>query len=223
MVGIFTLKVRHLGNVVRQLCRTSQWTRVCLALPQFACDTKSLAQCVAEKLNTSVALVTPCLIRSLNVSVEGGLEICPSQGPSCPFPEVSSLYVTTSQFVFPTQLVEPFQRENVTFTFVSLWDLLLIIPLCDAALLFVPVFQLQCAADAAGLLSVPADQQHREAGPHAAHPAHLSAIGGVATSSTIRQRRPLCHLQCHVSATGWMVMWRGVGTQDTQAYFMSQK
>lgn len=59
------------------------------ALPKFACDTKSLAQCVAEKRNTSAALVTPCLIRSLNVSVEGGLEICPSQGPSCPFPEVS--------------------------------------------------------------------------------------------------------------------------------------
>lgn len=48
-----------------------------------------------------------------------------------------------------------------------------------------PVFQLQCAADAAGLLSVPADQQHREAGPHAAHPAHLPAAGGVATSSTL--------------------------------------
>lgn len=47
-----------------------------------------MAQCVAEKRNTSAALVTPCLIRSLNVSVEGGLEICPSQGPSCPFPEV---------------------------------------------------------------------------------------------------------------------------------------
>lgn len=67
---------------------------------------------------------------------------------------------------------------------------------------FSPVFQLQCAADAAGLLGVPADQQHREAGPHAAHPAHLPAAGGVATSSTIRQRRPLCHLQCHVSAAG---------------------
>lgn len=67
--------------------------------------------------------------------------------------------------------------------------------------IFVPVFQLQCAADAAGLLGVPADQQHREAGPHAAHPAHLPAAGGVATSSTLRQRGPLCHLKCHVSAT----------------------
>uniref|UniRef100_A0A8C7ZCP4 Adenylate cyclase type 6 n=1 Tax=Oryzias sinensis TaxID=183150 RepID=A0A8C7ZCP4_9TELE len=59
----------------------------------FACDTKSLAECVAEKLNTSATLVTPCLIRSLNVSVEGGLEICPSQGPSCPFPEYFSYSV----------------------------------------------------------------------------------------------------------------------------------
>lgn len=158
---------------------------MCLASLQFACDTKSLAQCVAEKLNTSAALVTPCLIRSLNVSVEGGLEICPSQGPSCPFPEVSSLYVTSSLFVFPTRLAELFQKENVTFAFVSLRSIVDKKPLCDTALLFVPVFQLQCAADAAGLLSVPADQQHREAGPHAAHPAHLPAAGGVATSSTI--------------------------------------
>uniref|UniRef100_A0A667W902 Adenylate cyclase type 6 n=1 Tax=Myripristis murdjan TaxID=586833 RepID=A0A667W902_9TELE len=52
-----------------------------------------LADCVAEKLNTSAAMVTPCLIRSLNVSVEGGLEICPSQGPSCPFPEYFSYSV----------------------------------------------------------------------------------------------------------------------------------
>ncbi|MEQ2234073.1 Adenylate cyclase type 5 [Ilyodon furcidens] len=61
----------------------------------FACDTQSLTECIAETLNTSAALVTPCVIRSLNVSVEGGLEICPSQGPSCPFPEVSSPFVTT--------------------------------------------------------------------------------------------------------------------------------
>lgn len=80
---------------------------VCL---QFACDTTSLAQCVAEKLNTSAGLVTPCLIRSLNVSVEGGLEICPDQGPSCPFPEVSSL---------SRQLLNA-QKPNVTFARVSL-------------------------------------------------------------------------------------------------------
>ena len=67
----------------------------------------------------------------------------------------------------------------------------------------VSVFQLQCAADAAGLLSVPADQQHWQAGPHATDPAHLPAAGGVATSGAVRQRRPLCHLQCHVSTALW--------------------
>lgn len=69
-----------------------------------------------------------------------------------------------------------------------------------AAVPSVPVFQLQRAADAAGLLRVPADQQHREAGPHGAHPVQLPAAGGVATSSTVGQCRPLCHLQCHVRA-----------------------
>lgn len=69
-----------------------------------------------------------------------------------------------------------------------------------AAVSSVPVFQLQRAADAAGLLSVPADQQHREAGPHGAHPVQLPAAGGVATSSTVGQCGPLCHLQCHVRA-----------------------
>uniref|UniRef100_A0A8C5EWT2 adenylate cyclase n=1 Tax=Gouania willdenowi TaxID=441366 RepID=A0A8C5EWT2_GOUWI len=59
----------------------------------FVCDTTSLADCVAEKLNTSADLVTPCLIRSLNVSAEGGLEICPHPGPSCPFPEYFSYSV----------------------------------------------------------------------------------------------------------------------------------
>uniref|UniRef100_A0A7N8YEE6 Adenylate cyclase type 6 n=1 Tax=Mastacembelus armatus TaxID=205130 RepID=A0A7N8YEE6_9TELE len=59
----------------------------------FACDTTSLVACIVEKLNTSAALVTPCLIRSLNVSLEGGLEICPSKGPSCPFPEYFSYSV----------------------------------------------------------------------------------------------------------------------------------
>ncbi|CAL1606520.1 unnamed protein product [Knipowitschia caucasica] len=58
----------------------------------FACDTRSLTECVAESLNYSV-LVTPCLIRTLNVSAEGGLEICPNQGPSCPFPEYFSYSV----------------------------------------------------------------------------------------------------------------------------------
>lgn len=69
-----------------------------------------------------------------------------------------------------------------------------------AAVPSVPVFQLQRAADAAGLLRVPADQQHREAGPHGAHPVQLPAAGGVATSSTVGQCGPFCHLQCHVRA-----------------------
>uniref|UniRef100_A0A8C4IS90 Adenylate cyclase type 6 n=1 Tax=Dicentrarchus labrax TaxID=13489 RepID=A0A8C4IS90_DICLA len=77
LVGVFTIILVFISAFVNM----------------FACDTKSLAQCVAEKLNTSAALVTPCLIRSLNVSVEGGLEICPSQGPSCPFPEYFSYSV----------------------------------------------------------------------------------------------------------------------------------
>lgn len=173
---------------------------VCLSSLQFACDTKSLAECVAEKLNTSAAMVTPCVISSLNVSVEGGLEICPSQGPSCPFPEVSrySEFIVCHRLCSLRNRLSRFKKRKCHIC----------ICVCDAALLFVPVFQLQCTADAAGLLSVPADQQHREAGPHAAHPAHLPAAGGVATSSTIRQRRPLCHLQCHVSATGWILMRR---------------
>ncbi|KAK7881672.1 hypothetical protein WMY93_030081 [Mugilogobius chulae] len=60
----------------------------------FACDTRGLTECVAESLNySSLSLVTPCLIRSLNVSAEGGLEVCPNQGPSCPFPEYFSYSV----------------------------------------------------------------------------------------------------------------------------------
>ncbi|XP_020785533.1 adenylate cyclase type 6 isoform X1 [Boleophthalmus pectinirostris] len=59
----------------------------------FACDTRSLSECVAESLNFSLKMVTPCLIRSLNVSAEGGLEVCPNQGPSCPFPEYFSYSV----------------------------------------------------------------------------------------------------------------------------------
>ncbi|XP_041654884.1 adenylate cyclase type 6-like isoform X1 [Cheilinus undulatus] len=73
LVGVFTIILVFISAFVNM----------------FACDTKSLEQCVAEKLNTSANLVTPCLIRSLNVSVEGGLEIC----PSCPFPEYFSYSV----------------------------------------------------------------------------------------------------------------------------------
>lgn len=90
---------------------------VCLSSLQFACDTKSLAQCVAEKLNTSAAMVTPCLIRSLNVSVEGGLEICPSEGPSCPFPEVSSSLHCSLCVLYATG-PSHFKNKNVIFAFV---------------------------------------------------------------------------------------------------------
>ncbi|KAG7221611.1 hypothetical protein INR49_017142 [Caranx melampygus] len=77
LVGVFTIILVFISAFVNM----------------FACDTTSLAACVAERLNTSTGLVTPCLIHSLNVSVEGGLEICPSQGPSCPFPEYFSYSV----------------------------------------------------------------------------------------------------------------------------------
>uniref|UniRef100_A0A8C2ZCP1 Adenylate cyclase type 6 n=1 Tax=Cyclopterus lumpus TaxID=8103 RepID=A0A8C2ZCP1_CYCLU len=77
LVGVFTIILVFISAFVNM----------------FACDTMSLQQCVAEKLNTTAALVTPCLIRSLNVSIEGGLEICPSRGPSCPFPEYFSYSV----------------------------------------------------------------------------------------------------------------------------------
>uniref|UniRef100_A0A6Q2Z329 Adenylate cyclase type 6 n=1 Tax=Esox lucius TaxID=8010 RepID=A0A6Q2Z329_ESOLU len=54
---------------------------------------KFLVECIARELNMSVAMVTPCLIRNLSVSVDGGLDICPSQGLSCPFPEYFSYSV----------------------------------------------------------------------------------------------------------------------------------
>lgn len=101
LVGVFSIILVFISafvNMVRsklslnKLSASANFVRHCLksccfTFMQFACDTTGLAECVAEKLNTSA--VTPCLIRSLNVSVEGGLEICPSRGPSCPFPEVS--------------------------------------------------------------------------------------------------------------------------------------
>uniref|UniRef100_A0A8C5FHG2 Adenylate cyclase type 6 n=1 Tax=Gadus morhua TaxID=8049 RepID=A0A8C5FHG2_GADMO len=77
LVGVFTIILVFISAFVNM----------------FACDTTGLAECVAEKLNTSAAMVTPCLIRSLNVSLEGGLEVCPSRGPSCPFPEYFSYSV----------------------------------------------------------------------------------------------------------------------------------
>lgn len=50
------------------------------------------------------------------------------------------------------------------------------------------VFHIQCAADSAVLLSVPAHQQYRQAGPHALHPGLLPAASGMASSHAARQR-----------------------------------
>lgn len=61
------------------------------------------------------------------------------------------------------------------------------------------VFQLQRAADPAGLLRVPPHQQHREAGSNGAHPAHVPPAGGVAPGGPIWQRRPAGHCQHPVS------------------------
>ncbi|XP_075897741.1 adenylate cyclase type 6 isoform X2 [Nelusetta ayraudi] len=107
----------------------------------FACDTKSLAQCVAEKRNTSAALVTPCLIRSLNVSVEGGLEICPSQGPSCPFPEYFSYSVLLTLLACSVFLQISSIGKLALMLFIQLTFLLLVewpqVALFDNADLFV--------------------------------------------------------------------------------------
>lgn len=61
------------------------------------------------------------------------------------------------------------------------------------------VFHIQCAADSTVLLSVPAHQQYRQAGPHALHPGLLPAASGVASRHAARQRRPTGHRQCNVS------------------------
>uniref|UniRef100_A0A8C7DK89 Adenylate cyclase type 6 n=1 Tax=Oncorhynchus kisutch TaxID=8019 RepID=A0A8C7DK89_ONCKI len=77
LVGVFTIILVFISAFVNM----------------FACDTESLVDCIARELNISVSMVTPCLIRNLSVSVDGGLDICPSQGPSCPFPEYFSYSV----------------------------------------------------------------------------------------------------------------------------------
>uniref|UniRef100_A0A8C9TXN4 Adenylate cyclase type 6 n=1 Tax=Scleropages formosus TaxID=113540 RepID=A0A8C9TXN4_SCLFO len=59
----------------------------------FACDTESLVECVARKLNTSRDEVTPCVIRNLSLSSGEGLSVCPGEAPSCPFPEYFSYSV----------------------------------------------------------------------------------------------------------------------------------
>lgn len=60
--------------------------------------------------------------------------------------------------------------------------LLFLLPHC---FLSAAVFQLQRAADPAGLLRVPPHQQHREAGSDAAHPVHFPPAGGVASGGPV--------------------------------------
>uniref|UniRef100_A0A8B9KIG3 adenylate cyclase n=1 Tax=Astyanax mexicanus TaxID=7994 RepID=A0A8B9KIG3_ASTMX len=59
----------------------------------FACDTERLVDCVARQLNSSADSVTPCIIYNLSRLAEDGLDICPSNTPSCPFPEYFSYSV----------------------------------------------------------------------------------------------------------------------------------
>lgn len=157
-----------------------------LCFPQFSCDTQKLVDCVAEQFNwSSSEMVTPCVIHNLSHSAADGLDICPSNTPSCPFPEVKRVYNHT-KIEKPTHY-----RFHVDF---RLYSSILMFPWRS-----VSVFQLQRAADPASLLSVPADQQYREAGFNAAHPAHFSAACGVARSGAVWQRRPLRYCQCPVS------------------------
>uniref|UniRef100_A0A671RZE2 adenylate cyclase n=1 Tax=Sinocyclocheilus anshuiensis TaxID=1608454 RepID=A0A671RZE2_9TELE len=59
----------------------------------FSCDTRKLVDCVAEQFNWSSEMVTPCVIHNLSRSAADGLNICPSNTPSCPFPEYFSYSV----------------------------------------------------------------------------------------------------------------------------------
>uniref|UniRef100_A0A8B9KMP3 adenylate cyclase n=1 Tax=Astyanax mexicanus TaxID=7994 RepID=A0A8B9KMP3_ASTMX len=52
-----------------------------------------LVDCVARQLNSSADSVTPCIIYNLSRLAEDGLDICPSNTPSCPFPEYFSYSV----------------------------------------------------------------------------------------------------------------------------------
>ncbi|XP_043939737.1 adenylate cyclase type 6 [Protopterus annectens] len=53
----------------------------------FACSPEPLQNCVARLLNITPANVTPCLIRNLDFFLEGELQLCEGDGPSCNFPE----------------------------------------------------------------------------------------------------------------------------------------
>ncbi|XP_072512663.1 adenylate cyclase type 6 [Salminus brasiliensis] len=77
LVGVFTIILVFISAFVNM----------------FACDTERLVDCVARQMNSSAGLVTPCIIYNLSRSVEDGLDICPSDTPSCPFPEYFSYSV----------------------------------------------------------------------------------------------------------------------------------
>ncbi|KAL4646131.1 adenylate cyclase type 6-like [Arapaima gigas] len=77
LVGVFTIILVFIAAFVNM----------------FACDTESLVECVAQKLNTSRDEVTVCIIRNLSLSTNEGLSVCPGEAPSCPFPEYFSYSV----------------------------------------------------------------------------------------------------------------------------------
>ncbi|XP_042563483.1 adenylate cyclase type 6-like isoform X2 [Clupea harengus] len=77
LVGVFTLILVFISAFINM----------------FSCDTESLVDCVAREMNSSADLVTPCVIHNLSRTAEEGLVICPSNTPSCPFPEYFSYSV----------------------------------------------------------------------------------------------------------------------------------
>ncbi|KTF77979.1 hypothetical protein cypCar_00042452, partial [Cyprinus carpio] len=77
LVGVFTIILVFISAFVNM----------------FSCDTQKLVDCVAERFNWSSEMVTPCVIHNLSRSAPDGLSICPSNTPSCPFPEYFSYSV----------------------------------------------------------------------------------------------------------------------------------
>ncbi|XP_052396541.1 adenylate cyclase type 6 [Carassius gibelio] len=77
LVGVFTIILVFIAAFVNM----------------FSCDTQTLVDCVAERFNWSSEMVTPCVIQNLSRFAADGLNICPSNTPSCPFPEYFSYSV----------------------------------------------------------------------------------------------------------------------------------
>ncbi|ROL48504.1 Adenylate cyclase type 6, partial [Anabarilius grahami] len=78
LVGVFTIILVFISAFVNM----------------FSCDTQKLVDCVAEQFNwSSSEMVNPCVIHNLSRSAADGLDICPSNTPSCPFPEYFSYSV----------------------------------------------------------------------------------------------------------------------------------